>query len=35
MTYLEQDKFLRDITKNLKQALSYLEDGEDHKAKGF
>ncbi len=35
MTYLEQDKFLRDITKNLKQALSYLEDGENHKAKGF
>ena len=35
MTYLEQDKFLRDISQNLKKALGYLEEGEAHKAKGF
>ena len=35
MNYLQQDKFLRDISKNLKQALGYLESGESHKAKGF
>ena len=35
MTYLEQDKFLRDVSKNLNQALGYLETGEEHKAKGF
>lgn len=35
MNYLEQDKFLRDVSKNLNQALGYLESGEAHKAKGF
>ncbi|EGS30483.1 conserved domain protein [Peptoniphilus sp. oral taxon 375 str. F0436] len=35
MTYLEQDKFLRDLSQNLKQALGYLEEGDTTKAKGF
>ncbi|MBS4872239.1 MAG: hypothetical protein KHZ78_05325 [Peptoniphilus sp. oral taxon 375] len=35
MNYLEQDKFLRDISKNLKQALGYLEEGDNTKTKGF
>ena len=35
MNYVEQDKFLRDISKNLKQALGYLEEGDTTKAKGF
>lgn len=35
MNYVEQDKFLRDLTQNLKQALGYLEEGDTTKAKGF
>lgn len=35
MNYVEQDKFLRDLSQNLKQALGYLEEGDTTKAKGF